>query len=99
MTKQEVSEWLLHSEDNFEYSKHEPLVTLCCVYESDLEDFEVTFAVPIEWLLNFVKTEWSENWNWKRLQKWLLCEYTSEESSDILDKAKAENKIAFWRMD
>ena len=98
MTREEVSDWLHNAEDNFAFSKHESLVGLCCVYENDVEDFEVTFAVPIEWLLDFVKTEWNENWNWERLHEWLLAEYTSEDSSSILDKAIEENKIAFWKI-
>ena len=98
MTRDEIENYLDGSEKEYDHSKHELLVDLTCVYECDEGDTEVVFVVPIEWLLNFVKTEWNENWNWKRLQKWLLCEYTSEESSDILDKAVEEKQLVSWRI-
>ena len=96
MTKTELNELLVNTDKKFDYSQHDLLVHLTCVYENDEEDFEVTFAVPVHWLIDYVKREWNEDWDFEKIQKWLQKEYVSEESEGILDSAVAENKIAFW---
>lgn len=93
MTRKEVTDWLFNAEENFDYSAHEQLVHLTCVYENDDEEFEVTFAVPFYWTLE--QTGFN---TWGRLQHWLQNEYTSDDSHEILDQAILENKIAFWKI-
>ena len=96
MTRNEVMDWLNNSEDGYDYSKHELLVNLTCVFESDDGETEVTFAVPVYWILETL--EEYPKWGWIDLQKWLDSEYTSEDSQYILEKAIQENKIAFWKI-
>lgn len=94
MTRTELNELLLDANKEFDYSAHEQLVHLTCVYENDDEEFEVTFAVPFYWTLE--QTGFN---TWGRLQHWLQNEYTSDDSHEILDQAILENKIAFWKID
>lgn len=94
MTRTELNKLLLDANKEFDYSAHEQLVHLTCVYENDDEDFEVTFAVPFYWTLE--QTGFN---TWGRLQHWLQNEYTSDDSHEILDQAILENKIAFWKID
>ena len=94
MTRTELNKLLLDANKEFDYSAHEQLVHLTCVYENDDEEFEVTFAVPFYWTLE--QTGFN---TWGRLQHWLQNEYTSDDSHEILDQAILENKIAFWKID
>ena len=82
-----------------DFSKHEQLVGLSCIFDCDDYETEVTFAVPVQWLLDYIKREWDENWDWEKLQNWLQKEYTSEESEGILKDAIEECKIAFWNLE
>ena len=91
-----------------EYGKHKPLISLSCVYENQksLEevgqesDFEITFAVPIDWLVA-LKNEESKDYIWGEgdVRGWLQEKYTSEDSQVILEKAVLENKVAFYFID
>lgn len=93
MTRTELNKLLLDANKEFDYSAHEQLVHLTCVYENDDDEFEVTFAVPFYWTLE--QTGFN---TWGRLQHWLQNEYTSDDSHEILDQAILENKIAFWKI-
>ena len=66
MTRTELNKLLLDANKEFDYSAHEQLVHLTCVYENDDEEFEVTFAVPFYWTLE--QTGFN---TWGRLQHWL----------------------------
>jgi hypothetical protein len=93
MTREELSNWLHNAEDSFDYSSHEPLINLSCVFENDIDEFEVVFAVPMYWLL--------EELNFgtlSELRYWLCNEYTSEDSKNVMDMAIPESKIAFWKI-
>lgn len=91
-----------------EYGKHKPLINLSCVYENqqslenvDWEsDFEIIFAVPINWLVAY-KNEESKDYLWGEgdVRGWLQEKYTSEDSQEILEKAVLENKVAFYFID
>lgn len=93
MTKTELNNLLSNTDKDFDYSAHEQLVHLTCVFENDVEEFEVTFAVPFYWTME--QTGFN---TWERLQHWLQNEYTSDDSKEILDNAILENKIAFWKI-
>ena len=93
MTKTELNELLVNTDKKFDYSQHDLLVHLTCVFENEDEEFEVTFAVPLYWTLE--QTGFN---TWGRLQHWLQNEYTSDDSKAILDTAILENKIAFWKI-
>lgn len=81
------------------FSDHEQLVGLSCIFDCEDYETEVTFAVPIQWLLDYIKREWDENWDWPRLQEWLRNEYTSEDSQSILEQAITENQVVFWNLE
>ena len=57
MTRKEISDLLANTDKEFDYSQHDLLVHLTCVFENDEEDFEVTFAVPVYWLIDYIKRE------------------------------------------
>lgn len=81
-----------------DFSMHEQLVGLSCVFECEDYETEVTFAVPVQWLLDYMNKDKVE-WDWARLQEWLQNEYTSEDSQPILEQAITENQVVFWRME
>ena len=87
-----------------DYGKHEPLTNLSCVYDcKSLHDgykyqTEIIFAVPLWWLNEYLVDTTHEDWDWGDIQRWLESEYTSEDSQPILEKAIAENKVAFWQI-
>ena len=74
-----------------EFSKHEPLIGLACVFEDEEGDTELTYAVPELWLLNLMKFK-----RLKDLRDWLKNEYTSDESRQVLGEAILHNKVAFY---
>ena len=90
-----------------EYGRHDLLISMSCVYEYhesleevDLEtDFEIIFAVPIDWLVA-LKNEESKDYLWGQgdVRGWLQEKYTSEDSQAILEKAVLEHKVAFWKI-
>ena len=93
MKRSEIFDWLNNSEDGYDYGKHEFLVSLTCVFEDDEGDTEITFAVPVTWLIRVM--EFSDE---MYLHSWLMNEYTSDDSQYVLERAIQENKIAFWRI-
>ena len=102
MTREEIREWL-GAGGYKETAVHEPLVSVVCVFENmencdDYEQIEVEFAVPIGWLVDYKNSEGCRIWDWPRVREWLVNEYTSEDSEPILERAAAENKVAFWRI-
>lgn len=84
----------------YNYGNHELLVNMSCVFDDyEPDGFEITFAVPIDWLVNWL--EWADNgneWNREKVLAWLNNEYTSEDSEKILVDAITKNKIAFWKL-
>lgn len=81
------------------FGEHEKLVGLTCVFECDDYCTEVSYAVPIHWLLNHLTKLDKEEWDWQRLQNWLQNEYTSEDSESILRYAITENQVVFYRVE
>ena len=78
------------------YGRHEPLVSMTCVYDDDAGETEVTFAVPVAWLISEMNSAGDGQWDWESLHGWLCSEYTSEDSQEILEKAVRMNKVAFY---
>jgi len=96
MTKEEVLNLLNGSDEKYDYGNHRLLVNLTCVFESDEEETEVTFAVPFIFVLQYLN-KFSE-WQWDDLKRWLENEYTSEDSREILEQAILQNQIAFLKI-
>jgi hypothetical protein len=97
MTYTEINEMMSEAVKNYkDYGKHELLVNLSCVYEDNSESVEVIFAVPEEWLLDYMTNLTKTMWSWLSIHDWLENEYTSEDSQQILEKAILENEIAFY---
>lgn len=97
MTYAEINEMMSEAVKNYKnYDKHELLVNLSCVYEDDSESAEVIFAVPEEWLLDYMTNLTKTMWSWLSIRGWLENESTSEDSQQILEKAILENEVAFF---
>ena len=96
MNRAEVFDLLDGSTDEYDYGKHELLINMTCVFESDVDETEVTFAVPSDFVLETIKQY--PSWSWSDLHKWLENEYTSQESQQILEEAILHHKLAFWKV-
>ena len=80
------------------FAEHEQLVGLDCIFDCEDHETEVTFAVPIKWLLDYMNKD-KLCWDWDRLRVWLKNEYTSEDSEEILKQAITENQVVFWKLE
>lgn len=97
MTRKEIKDWLSTAEHCS--CTHEQLVSLVCVFEDDTGETEVVFAVPIQWLINYLDgLSGRREWDWERLARWLENEYTSEDSQPVLEEAVRSSNLAFWRI-
>lgn len=95
----EDAEKLLKDNNYCAYGRHDLLFSLSCVFEEDDADIEIVFAVPADFLRNWLYEKTEKLWTFNRVQKWLQEEYTSEDSEEVLQKAALDDKIAFYNID
>lgn len=96
----QTAKWLLNDNPYTAYAKHDLLFSLSVIFEEDDGDTEIVFAVPAEWLLNWLSERTDEKMTCLTdVQEWLCNEYTSEDSEQILEEAALNNKVAFYLID
>ena len=95
----EEAEKLLKDNYYSAYSNHDLLFSMSCIFEEEDADIEIVFAVPADFLQSWMMHERGKYWSFEDIQKWLQERYTSDDSSDILEKAALQNKVAFYFVD
>ena len=95
----EETESLLRNNNYCAYGRHDLLFSMSYVIEYEDGEAEVLFAVPAEFLRDWLSKKTGHMWTFARVQKWLQEEYTSEDSEEVLQKAALDDKIAFYNID
>lgn len=74
--------------------EHELLHALTFGNDDEYGDWdEIVFTVPAEWLRRYMQELTGEKWTLESLREWLCNEYTSEDSTQIFDRALLEQQL------